>query len=265
MYHSIFSNKTKLAGEIRADNEKKGSAQIIQSINGLKEIKLWIKENFFIKKFNSSLLKVSRAHTVGTTFIELPKAITEVVGIIAFCILVTAFTQNTTDASTIIIKLGFFGAAGLRLMPLINRIMSAIHLIKFYYPNVDLIINEFSDFEKNKLISSSKEINTITGFKSIKFQDVFFKYKVNNDTTLENINLNINKGEFIGIYGKSGSGKSTFVDLLTSLLSPTKGKILIDDFNLKDIHTGWKRFIAYVPQNIFISDTTLKKNIAFGA
>lgn len=263
IYHFLFSNRTKNQGKVRAESEQKSSAQIIQSINGLKEIKLWLKENFFIKRFDEDLKKVSKAQTIGTTYQELPKAITEVVGIIAFCILVTTFLKNTVEFSSIIIKLGFFAAAGLRIMPCINRVMGSIHLIKFYYPNIDIIINEFAKHDEKKLIEANKKIIEISDFNSIKFRDVSFKYAVNKDKILENINLNLNKGEFIGISGKSGSGKSTFVDLLTSLLKPTEGEILIDNLNLKNVTNEWKKIIGYVPQNIFISDTTLKNNIAF--
>ena len=90
-----------------------------------------------------------------------------------------------------------------------------------------------------------------------------FNYSINGRKILKNINFTIKKGEFIGIQGKSGSGKSTLIDLLTSLLKPTEGKILIDGVDLSNIGNEWKKIISYVPQDIFISDTTLKNNIAF--
>ena len=94
----IFTNKAKIHGKIRAKSLEKSSAQIIQSINGLKEIKLYLKENFFIKRFDADLSRASNAETLGKTYQEVPKAATEVVGIIAFCIL----------TATLLVKLMIF-------------------------------------------------------------------------------------------------------------------------------------------------------------
>ncbi len=260
-YYFFFTNKTKMYGKIRAGSVEKSSAQIIQSINGLKEIKLYLRENFFVKRFESDLSDASKAETHGKTYQEVPRAATEVVGIIAFCILTATLLKNASDFSEIIIKLGFFAAAGLRIMPLTNRIISSIQSIKFYLPNVDMIINEFNNAKKES-VNLNNKINYLD-FKKIEFKNVSFNYSVNKEAIFKNINFKLNNGDFIGICGKSGSGKSTFVDLFTSLLKPTTGEIFVDGKNLKDISDEWKEIIGYVPQDIFISDTSLKNNIAF--
>ena len=199
---------------------------------------------------------------MGKTYQEVPKAATEVVGIIAFCILTATLFSKAYDFSEIIIKLGFFAAAGLRIMPLTNRVISSIHSIKFYLPNIDMIIKGFKNAKKenSKLVYQR---NDTLDFSKIEFNNVNFNYSINGRKILKNINFTIKKGEFIGIQGKSGSGKSTLIDLLTSLLKPTEGKILIDGVDLSNIGNEWKKIIGYVPQDIFISDTTLKNNIAF--
>jgi ABC-type bacteriocin/lantibiotic exporters, contain an N-terminal double-glycine peptidase domain len=125
-----------------------------------------------------------------------------------------------------------------------------------------MIIYEFKNAnnENNKLVN---EENKFIEFKKIEFKNVEFNYSVNKQTILKNVNFEINQGDFIGIQGKSGSGKSTLIDLLTSLLKPTNGKIFVNGIDLKNIDNDWKKIIGYVPQDIFISDTTLKNNIAF--
>ena len=222
-YYLFFTNKAKIHGKIRAKSLEKSSAQIIQSINGLKEIKLYLKENFFIKRFDADLSRASNAETLGKTYQEVPKAATEVVGIIAFCILTATLFSKAYDFSEIIIKLGFFAAAGLRIMPLTNRVISSIHSIKFYLPNIDMIIKEFKNAKKenSKLVYQR---NDTLDFSKIEFNNVNFNYSINGRKILKNINFTIKKGEFIGIQGKSGSGKSTLIDLLTSLLKPTEEK-----------------------------------------
>ena len=109
-YYLFFTNKAKIHGKIRAKCLEKSSAQIIQSINGLKEIKLYLKENFFIKRFDADLSRASNAETLGKTYQEVPKG-HRIVGIIAFCILTATLFSKAYDFSEIIIKLGFFAAA----------------------------------------------------------------------------------------------------------------------------------------------------------
>jgi len=105
----------------------------------------------------------------------------------------------------------------------------------------------------------------IKAFKSkIKIKNLKYKYSEKLNYILNNINLNISKGEFIGIIGSSGSGKSTLVDLLMGLLTPSSGEICIDNININDDKSSWQRKIGYVPQNIFLIDDSIKNNIAFG-
>ena len=105
--------------------------------------------------------------------------------------------------------------------------------------------------------------------KEIEFKDVSFKYSLNTKEVLNKINFKIKKGERIGIIGKTGSGKSTLVDILIGLLYPTSGSVFIDDSkldfatNFKDI-IAWRSNIAHVPQSIYLSDSSIAQNIAFG-
>ena len=107
--------------------------------------------------------------------------------------------------------------------------------------------------------------------KSIKLQNISFKYDNQNKFVIKNFNLEILKGNKIGFIGQTGSGKSTLIDIIIGLLKPSSGNLLIDDNNLylnkkynKDFLSQWKSNIAYVPQNIYLSDSTFKQNIAFG-
>ncbi len=263
LYILIFSKRISTQGKVRSENEQLVSSHIVQSINGMKEIKLWGKEDFFLKKFTGSSLKISSSQTQLGTFQELPRLATEVIGISIICLLASLFIYQGQEFSEVMVKLGFFAAAGLRIMPSINRLMGSYQLIKFYHPVTNKLYEEFTNAKE---IITEKNKTTFKGlqtFNNIKFDKVSFKYDVNKNYIFKDINLNIKKGDVIGILGKSGSGKSTFVDLLTSLLNPTDGKILIDGSEVKAISSDWKKIIGYVPQNIFMSDTTIKKNIAF--
>ena len=113
------------------------------------------------------------------------------------------------------------------------------------------------------MVTNSFDVKKIDNFQNnLEFKKVSFSYKDNNKLVLENLNLKINKGEFIGIIGASGSGKTTLINLITGLLKPTSGEIYFDNNNIKNLSIN--SLISYVPQDIFLLDETIDKNIAFG-
>jgi ABC-type multidrug transport system, ATPase and permease components len=156
--------------------------------------------------------------------------------------------------------------AAFRLIPAIMRILSIMQSIKGLQASVDMLNNELEYYENNKKENFKNTFNEkISLNKNIKFKNVYFSYDQKKEI-LKDFSFEINKSEIIGIYGKSGFGKSTLVDLLTGLLTPNKGEILIDEkFKLNQNNIPeWQKKIGYVSQNIFLFDTTLRQNIAFG-
>ena len=115
-------------------------------------------------------------------------------------------------------------------------------------------------FHEKKLF----QINNNFNFDKLSLKNISFKYPNSNKNVLNNITLDINKGDKIGIVGSSGSGKSTFIDLITGLIAPTEGQIYLNNNQVDLDNKYWFRKISYTPQFIFLSDDTILKNIAFG-
>ena len=158
-------------------------------------------------------------------------------------------------------------AAAFRLLPSFNRLNVSVTNIRFGIPSIDILYDEKIHETKILPKQTDKNLNNIKDKinkfeSSIKVKNLSFGY--NEDYILENINLEIKKNTIIGIIGTSGSGKSTLVDLLIGLHKPKKGSILIDNKNITLFDQSWKNLIGYVPQNIYLLDDTLEKNIAFG-
>ena len=159
--------------------------------------------------------------------------------------------------------LGVFLASSLRLLPSIKKIITSVQYFGFSSPATNNISNELS--KKDTLINSDKI--KIKGLKKdIIFSNLEFKYENSDKFILKNFNLKIPAGKITGIKGSTGSGKSTIVNLISGLIFPTSGSLIIDQINYNKIDiNSLHSLIGYVPQNIYLMDTSIKNNITFGA
>jgi ABC-type bacteriocin/lantibiotic exporter with double-glycine peptidase domain len=171
--------------------------------------------------------------------------------------------------SNLIPTLGLFGAAAFKLVPSIIRIMSNLQKLKYNFP-VILTLSEEINSSKRELNIIGKNIldtnetkKSINFSKKIRIKNLDFQYPESEKRILNNISLNINYGSVIGIVGQSGVGKTTLINLVLGLIKPISGDILVDDKSIFKNLRGWQNEIGYVPQNIFLFDDTIKKNIAF--
>ena len=154
----------------------------------------------------------------------------------------------------------------MRFIPSASRIIGSLQLFRFASPTIDLILKE-NLLTKNltdKIIKDKTNIGDHSFSSSINLKNLSFKFENKNEFILKDINLEIKKNEIIGIYGVSGSGKSTIVDLISGLLSSTSGRITMDNEAIKKNIFSWRAKFGYVTQNTYLLDDTIKNNIVFG-
>jgi ATP-binding cassette subfamily C protein len=147
-------------------------------------------------------------------------------------------------------------------MPSMNRIMNSLQVFSFSLPAIDVVYTELQH-EKN-IVKKSITEGVIEFQKSIRIEHVFFKYAGEARNILDDLTIEIPRGTTVGLIGQSGEGKSTLIDIILGLLEPVEGRIMVDN---EDIHANlpsWQKKIGYVPQTIFLTDDTLRRNIAFG-
>ena len=167
------------------------------------------------------------------------------------------------DISEIFVIIGVFFFASTRLLPSISKIAQSVQSIKFNSAVVDLVYRELVDF---KTIQNNKKKEEPLFdefiFNNINFENVSFSYSTKKKKILNNINIEIKKGDKIGVIGKTGSGKSTFLNLFTGLLEPEDGKIKVNQTEIKNSLSSWQKLIGYVPQNVSIIDESVLFNIS---
>jgi ABC-type multidrug transport system fused ATPase/permease subunit len=153
-----------------------------------------------------------------------------------------------------------FGAAAFRLLPSANQLLNNLQAIRFARPKLMLL---YEDFKLADQQDSSLEVAS-SFLEEIRIKDLSFSYDNVDVPALTDVNMFVRRGEAVGIIGSSGSGKSTLVDVLLGLLQPNSGQILVDNQNIQTNLRSWQNQIGYVPQTIFLTDDSLRRNIALG-
>lgn len=240
---------------------------IMEGLAGMREIKLWAKENDILNNFslhNDAIAKISISTSLRNA---LSKPSFEIFMLIFLSIFLSYFITRDLLTASVIPIFGIYLAAAYRLVPSIAQIVQSIQSIQFNLrcaKNLSDDVDKFDAEEKSKTKIKSK----ISFNSELEISDCDFAYKSKEEQpkefVLNNLNLKIKKGDFVGLQGASGSGKSTLIDIIVGLHKPLGGKILVDNTNIDDNLTKWQSLIGCVPQEVFILDDTLKKNIAFG-
>ena len=258
IFYRFFKNKIQMWGKLQQQNEKFSVFNLHQSLGSVKDIKVYKAEEFFINKFKYfaklSASYVAKAHVLrilSRHYLEL----VAIVGLITFIFI----SLRGNDFVDIIPVLGIFFASIIRLLPSANRIILALQLLRYGKEHTRILENEL----KLKIVAPNvKKIKKLSFNKYIKFSNVSFRYSAKRKI-FENLNLTIKKNSIIGITGVTGTGKSTFINLLLGLYTPKKGKILIDNTELDFNFKNWIDKVSYVSQSIVLLDDTIARNIAF--
>ena len=255
--------KIKLLSESRAVIDAKYNKNLIDTLNSVNDVKLLDKRSFFLK-IHDQIKNLYTQNAKSFSIINsLPKPLLElfVISIVIFFIFYSLNINRSPAYALQILTL--FSVAALRLLPAISRTVTSFQSLKFRYISFKILLDELTKnsevFSEKLLINNKKDLNFQ---ENITFENVSFSY--GKKEILKTQNIRIKKGEFFLLYGASGVGKTTILNLLMGLITPSKGKILIDGINIQENIPGLRKIISYVPQNIYLLDKSIKENVAFG-
>ncbi len=261
LYMLISKNYINKLAELRINHEGKNIKNLKEIFENIKLLIIYNKKDFFYKKFHQNNEISSKSHMRFNVAAQTPRLFYEFILIVILLIFCIFFSSNL---QSLIYVIAIFVAAAVRLIPSISKLLSAFQNIRFDIPALNEIIKNQNEV---KISNLHRKNNEDFNFSScIELKNVFFSHNKSKNYIFQNLNLNIKKNSFVGIYGPSGIGKSTFFDLISGILIPTSGEIIIDN-NIKlsgqNIQT-WQGKIGYIPQDSLILDDTFLNNVAFG-
>jgi ABC-type bacteriocin/lantibiotic exporter with double-glycine peptidase domain len=262
LYFYFTKNLFVRFGELRQYLSAQAIKYVTESLHGIKNIKIYSAENFFSEIFNSVIQKFASTNTKVMILQQISRLGLEFVIVFAMILFMLFNTHNLFSDPNLLESLGIFAVSSFKLIPSISKILVASHNLKFNSSSINLLKKEIDDFKNFKIKENSHfkiEFN-----RSIKLENVSYKYIGSEKFIFKNIDLEIKKGQSVGIMGSSGTGKSTLLNIIMGLLDPTSGKVLVDGDDIKYKKNEWLTIIGYVPQKIYLIDNSIKSNIAFG-
>lgn len=235
-----------------------------QSLGGIKEVKVLNREKSFVDNYDFYFGKYVRVLRLNRLMGAVPKHVIELVsmtGLMLAVIFKIIFRQIALEE--FIPQLAVFAVAAFRLLPSVGKINEHMASALYAKPSVDLIYHDLLEIKDQNI--KEKPVDMSWSFKDrVEVQNVTYQYPGGQTNVIENASFTIEKGKTVAFVGASGAGKSTMVDILLGLLEPQKGNIYADGMNIYENLPTWQKTIGYIPQVIYLSDDSIRNNVAFG-
>lgn len=268
LFSKVSQKIVRNQGKVRQLNDGQLYKWINQGIGGIKETKILGNEKFFIDTFyhhkklsSNALTTLELTKQYSHLYIE-----TAVIATVLLIIIITLLQGQPLQS--VLPTISLFAFAALRIMPSVKRMVGTITFIKFHYHVAELIasdlvtLQEINQNPKHVAASFPQPLAPLQ--KAITIENLSFAYSGTFDLSISDVSLTIPHGSSVAFVGPSGAGKSTLVDIILGLLEPTQGRVCADGKDIFEDLAGWQRQIGYIPQSIYLSDDTIRRNIAFG-
>jgi len=234
---------------------------LLAGLGGIKEIQLFGRDREVVETHRSSLHKAARSYYMFSVLQGVPRAAFEVIAVagISLLVIVATLSGQSLQEATLIVAL--FGVVAFRMLPSVNRLIQSVQQFSFGRVALEGAVEGLS-LPQRVLDSRTLQLND--SFDQVEVSGLKYQYP-NTIALVTDIDyLKISAGESVGVVGESGSGKSTLVDLLIGILTPQSGTIHVNGTNITHHLRYWQDRIGYVPQHVYLMDTTLQRNVAFG-
>lgn len=261
-YHSI-KRKLSLSGKIQAEEAQLKQLWFNQAFGSIKEIKVLNKEEFFIKKYAKACFNYAEALYNYRFWGQLPRLFFELLVVCSMILLVLLMMFLAQNIESLVPTLALMVVAAVRILPSVNRLVAMVMKLRQSAYAVNLVFDDLVSLERNKS-DTPLSLKELPLKRNIEIIDLEYVYPGTDTPALTGLSLSIPKGSSVAFVGPSGAGKTTLVNVILGLLHPSGGKILVDGIDIQENITAWQQEIGYIPQDIYLIDDSVRRNIALG-
>lgn len=265
----ISKKVSKRLGEQNQQYNAKLFQWVNQALGGIKEVKVLSREKYFIDAYEENYDKLIVGTRINELLAAVPRYIVEAVCITGLLMAVVGkmfwgYVGNTV--MDFIPQLAVCAVGAFRLLPAVGKINAFANNILYSMPSLNLIYNDLKQIEgykEREYCNGVQNIQDING-NNIYVKNVSYHYPNSNENVINKADLEIREGSTVAFIGNSGAGKTTLADIILGLLSPNEGHIFYGNMDIYENLDYWHSQLGYIPQNIYLSDDTIKNNVAFG-
>lgn len=272
VYFLIVRKKVRQFGQENREISAKMIKAIYQSMGGIKEVKIMGREQYFSDVYVSAGKEMVNRKRRYAIISNIPTRLIETLCMSSILAVIAVKIISGQDMASLIPGLSAFAVCAIRLLPRANSINGTISGITYSLPSLESLYEELKDSERlekerqeeiarkraeKKPVEVGKESNIFV-------RNLTFTYPEKDTPVLKDVNLEIEHGTSVGIVGVTGAGKTTLVDVILGVLKPQEGTVCYGALDIHEDYAEWQKHIGYIPQNIYLTDDTIRKNVALG-
>ena len=269
VYFLIVRKKLKAAGEESREITVRMIKAIVEAVGGIKEVKVMGRERYFVDSYAENGEAFVRVRRRLSILSGVPPRLLEILCVGGVLGLVAVKIALRQDLSSVVGSLSAFAVAAFKLLPSAKSINGTINGISYRMPGLNAVCeviddNWGSDIGQAAIDSAARDRNRNRKQADIRVEDLSFTYPEMEEPVLRNVNFTVEAGTSVGIVGVTGAGKTTLVDIILGLLEPQQGRVLYDGQDIRENYEDWQSRIGYIPQNIYLTDESIRANVALG-
>ncbi len=239
-----------------------------QAFEGIKEIKILNSEAYYTEIYDTEYAEMAKLQLKSKLVGTLPKYMIEFVSVAGILTYLSYVIITDQDYTTLVAQMAIFAVTAFKLLPYVNSIYNYMNTVVYHRASIELVYRDIrmaeGDADGDKKGEAENEKTTLPFEKEIRASGVCFAYDGSQRDVVRDANVTIKKGESVAFIGPSGQGKTTMADLILGLLTPQEGDVTVDGVPIGSNIRGWHDHIGYIPQSIYLTDDSIRNNIAFG-